>query len=200
MICKISRLFPITLSFDDKYSLLNRDNLTQPNQMQLSVTQKSFSDFFSSFLESSLNFEHFFKIMTLIPYVFPKKRTHENLVRSMTKKSRFKRSFKKQHAKCVQTLLKCQGQLLYHIYWSVLRQLSYKRSLLVICKISRPFINTLSADGKYSLLKRHNLRHPIQIQLSQKQKTFSQLFSGFLKSSLNFEHFQTKDDSHSWGI
>ena len=84
--------------------------------MQLSGTQKSFSDFFSSFLESSLNFEHFFKIITLIPYVFPKKRTQENLVRSMTKKSRFKRSFKKQRAKCVQTLLKRQGQLLYHIY------------------------------------------------------------------------------------
>ena len=76
-------------------------------------------------------------------------------------------------------------------------EMSYKRSLLVIWKISRPFINTLSADGKYSLLKRDNLRHPIQIQLCQKQKTFSQFFSGFLKSSLNFKHFQTKDDSHS---
>ena len=38
------------------------------------------------------------------------------------------------------------------------------------------------------------------MQLSQKQKTFSEFFSAFLKSSLNFEHFQKKDDSHSWGI
>ena len=38
------------------------------------------------------------------------------------------------------------------------------------------------------------------MQLSQKQKTFSQFFSKFLKSSLNFEHFQKKDDSHSWVI
>ena len=29
--------------------------------MQLSQTQKSFSDFFSAFLECSLNFEHFLK-------------------------------------------------------------------------------------------------------------------------------------------
>ena len=38
------------------------------------------------------------------------------------------------------------------------------------------------------------------MQLSRKQKTFSQFFSAFLKSSLNFEHFQKKDDSHSSDI
>ena len=38
------------------------------------------------------------------------------------------------------------------------------------------------------------------MQLSQKQKTFSEFFSSFLKSTLNFEHSQKKDDSHSWGI
>ena len=43
------------------------------------------------------------------------------------------------------------------------------------------------ADGKYSLLNRDNLRQPIQMQVSQKQETFSEFFSAFLKSSLNFE-------------
>ena len=38
------------------------------------------------------------------------------------------------------------------------------------------------------------------MQLSRKQKTFSEFFSWFLKSSLNFEHFQEKDDSPSLGI
>ena len=38
------------------------------------------------------------------------------------------------------------------------------------------------------------------MQLPQKQKTFSQFFSAFLKSSLKFEHFEKKDDSHSRGI
>ena len=75
--------------------------------------------------------------------------------------------------------------------------MSYKKSLLVICKISRLFPKTLSDDGKYSLLNRDNLKQPIQMQVSRKQKTFSQFFSAFLKSSLNFEHFQKKDDSHS---
>ena len=66
--------------------------------------------------------------------------------------------------------------------------------MLVTCKISRLFPNTLSADGKYSLLNRDNLTQPIQMQLSRKQKTFSEFFAAFLKSSLNFEHFQQKDD------
>ena len=37
----------------------------------------------------------------------------------------------------------------------------------------------------------------IQMQLSKKQKTFSQLFSAFLKIRLNFEHFEKKEDPHS---
>ena len=136
--------------------------------------------------------------MSLIADIFPKLRTQKNLVRSMPKKYGF--SFKKQHGKCAQTLLKCQGQILYHIYWSMLRKLSYKKSLLVICKISRLFPNTLNAHGKYCLFNRDNLTQPIQMQLSRKQKTFYEYFCAFLKSSLNLEHFPKKDDSHSWGI
>ena len=138
--------------------------------------------------------------MTLIAEVFPKLRTPKNKVRSMSIKSRFKGSFKKQHGKCAQTLFKFAWQNLYHIYWLLWRQLTFKKFLLVICKISRLFPNTLSADGKYSLLNRDNLTQPIHMQLSRKQKTFSEFFCAFLKSSLNFEHFQKKDDSHSWAI
>ena len=64
--------------------------------------------------------------------------------------------------------------------------------MLVLCKILGLFVNTLSAEDKYCLLYRDNLTQPIQILLSQKQKTFSQFFSPFLKSTLNFEHFQKK--------
>ena len=69
--------------------------------------------------------------------------------------------------------------------------------MLVLCKILRLFVNTLTADDKYSVLNRRNLTQPNQILLSQKEKTFSQFFSSFLKSTLNFEHFQRKDDPHS---
>ena len=69
--------------------------------------------------------------------------------------------------------------------------------MLVLCKILGLFVNTLTDDDKYSLLYRDNLTQPIQILLSQKQKTFSEFFSAFSKSTLNFEHFQKKYDPHS---
>ena len=59
------------------------------------------------------------------------------------------------------------------------------------------FVNTLTTDDKYSLLNRDNLRQPIRTTLSQKHKAFSQFFLDFSKSTLNFEHFQKKDDPHS---
>ena len=70
-------------------------------------------------------------------------------------------------------------------------------SPLVICKIFTTFVNTLSANDKYSLVIIDNLSQQIQIQLSLKQKTFSDYLSTFLKFSLNVEHFQKKDDPHS---
>ena len=66
-----------------------------------------------------------------------------------------------------------------------------------LCKILRVFVNTLTDNDKFSLLYRENLTQPIQILLSRKQKTFSELFSAFLKCTLNFEHSQEKADPHS---
>ena len=69
--------------------------------------------------------------------------------------------------------------------------------MLVLCKILGLFVNTLTDDRKYSLLYRDSLTQPIQILLSQKRKTFSKLSSEILKCTLNFAHFQKKDDPHS---
>ena len=69
--------------------------------------------------------------------------------------------------------------------------------MLVLFKFLRLLVKTLTDDEKYSLLYRDNLTQPIQILLSQKPKTFSRFVSAFLKSTLNFEHFQKKDDPHS---
>ena len=55
----------------------------------------------------------------------------------------------------------------------------------------------MTADDKYSLLNRDNLRQPIPTQLSQKKKAFSEFFLVFSKSALTCEHFQKKDDPHS---
>ena len=69
--------------------------------------------------------------------------------------------------------------------------------MLVLCKFLTLLVKTLTDDEKYFLLYRENLMQPIQILLSEKRKTFSEYFSAFLKSTLNFEHFQKKDDPHS---
>ena len=58
----------------------------------------------------------------------------------------------------------------------------------------------MSADGKYSALNTHNLTQSIPMELSPKQKTFSDFFSSFSKSSLNFEHLFKKDDPPCWCI
>ena len=67
----------------------------------------------------------------------------------------------------------------------------------MLCKILSLFVNRLTADHKYSLLNRDNLMQAIQIQLSQKQNTFPRFFSPFLIFTLNFEHFQEKDEPQS---
>ena len=50
-------MFVNTLTADDQYSLLNRDNLTQQIRTQLSQKRKAFSDFLLEFSKSTLNFE-----------------------------------------------------------------------------------------------------------------------------------------------
>ena len=55
------RLFINAFTADEKYSLVNRDNLALPIQMQFSQKQKAFYDFFDSVLKSRLKFEDFEK-------------------------------------------------------------------------------------------------------------------------------------------
>ena len=58
VIHKILIVFVHTLRVNDKHYLLNRDNLTQPIQIQLSQKQKICSELFFAFLQSILNFKH----------------------------------------------------------------------------------------------------------------------------------------------
>ena len=64
--------FVNALPADEKYPVLNRDNLTIPIQMQLSQKEIFFSQFLGAFLKSRLNFKYLDQKMTLIDFVFPK--------------------------------------------------------------------------------------------------------------------------------
>ena len=118
----------------------------------------------------------------------------------MSKKYHFRGYFGERHGERQQALLKSGWQDLYHSHWSLLKQLGWKKSLLMICKILKVFLNSLSARDKYSLRDRHNLTQPTQMHLSEKEKTLSQFFFQFSKSTLSFKHFPKKEDTHSWCI
>ena len=53
-------------------------------------------------------------------------------------------------------------------------------------------LNMLTTYDEYSRSNRGNLPLPIQIQLSGKLKTFSEIFVAFLECTLNLEHFEKK--------
>ena len=72
----------------------------------------------------------------------------------------------------------------------------WKKSLLLTCQVLALLVNPLAADEKYPVLTKDNLTIPIQMQLSQKQNTFSQFFAKFLKCRLNFKRFEKKEDRH----
>ena len=120
----------------------------------------------------------FRKNMTLIAYLFQRLRAAKSVVRYMCKSSASNSTcgifiaFQKEHGKRVSTLFKSDRQHLRHIYCSTGRQLSCKKSPLVICPRLSLFVNTMSAVDKRCLPIRDNLMEPLHMQLSQKLKTF----------------------------
>ena len=62
---------------------------------------------------------------------------------------------------------------------NTLMAVALEKSLLVIHKILRLLVNTLTADDKHYLLNRDNLAQPILIKLSQKQRIFLNFFWHF---------------------
>ena len=111
----------------------------------------------------------------------------------MSTKSCFRAPMEKEHGKRAETLLKSAPKH-YQIYRSLSRQLSWKKSLLLTCQILGLLVKTLDANDRYPVLNRYYLTIPVEMQLCQKQKTFTGVFSFILNFSLNFEHFGRKDD------
>ena len=74
-------------------------------QMHLSQKEKVFSQLFSPFFESALNSEHFQKKRTFIAYIIPKLPTTKNLLRQMSKISRFREPRDRRHGKWAEALI-----------------------------------------------------------------------------------------------
>ena len=73
--------------------------------MHLSQKENIFSRSFSAFFESALNSEHFQKKRTFIAYVFPKLPTTKNVLRQMSKSSRFREPVDRRQSKRAEALI-----------------------------------------------------------------------------------------------
>ena len=77
--------------------------------------------------------------------------------------------------------------------WEItLKVIELQKSPLDTWIFFRPFLNTLTAADKYSLIGIDKWMQTIQMHLSQEPKIFSEFFSMFFDAALNFEHFQKK--------
>ena len=70
----------------------------------------------------------------------------------------------------------------------------------VISEVLGQFANTSTVHYKYSRKDLENLPHQFQMQISATPKTFSEFFIVSMKSTLNSEYFEKKDQSHSLSI
>ena len=72
--------------------------------------------------------------------------------------------------------------------------------VLVGSELLGHFVNTLTADYKYSSKNRDSSWTQVPRKIFGKLKTFSGFFIAFLKLSLNLEYFEKKDQPHSLSI
>ena len=89
-VCGILGLVVNILTVDDQYSLRNRQNLWQPNQLQLSQKRNFFFQFLAAYLKFTSNVERCQnKKMTVKGYVFFKLETAKDVVSQRSKKTSF---------------------------------------------------------------------------------------------------------------
>ena len=108
--------------------------------------------------------------------------------------------FGSQHVNGSQTLL---GSARNHFHTTIpliWGRKSRKRLVLVRSEVLGQFVNTMTAVYNYFRENLENLWQQVQTQVSLKPKTFSRLFIGSMKSTLNLEYFEKKHQSHSLKI
>ena len=78
--------------------------------------------------------------------------------------------------------------------------MNWKNSALVRSKILGLFVNTLTAEYKYSPRNMPTFAKQVQTPLSFKKNKFSGFFVAFVKSTSNGEHLQKRGESSSLSI
>ena len=124
--------------------------------------------------------------------MFPKEVATETSRRSF-----FRTPFGNQRVNGFQTPLKVATHHCYPFFLWIWGKLSWKKTALLWLKILRLFVNTLTADDKYSFRNMQNFLQKLQTLLSEKRKTFSGFLIEILKCAWNLQHFEKKDESPS---
>ena len=102
-------------------------------------------------------------------------------------------SFGRQHVNGSETLLRSARNQLHTTLPLIRDSGSSKRLFLIRSELLGQFVNTLTADYKYSRQNWENLWQQIPMQISLKLNSCSRFFIAFLKSRLNFLCFERKD-------
>ena len=139
---------------------------------------KHFFSFFSTFFESALNFEHFKKKIPSYLMYFRNYRPRKTcLVKCLTTPvwEDLSTGDMVNGAKHWFSL----NESAFIILRNPVKVIELQKSLLDKWKFFRPFLDTLTADDKYSLISRDKWKQKIQMHLSQKQNIFSEFFSWF---------------------
>ena len=108
--------------------------------------------------------------------------------------------FGRQHVNESQTLLRSSRNHFHTTISLIWGRTSRKRLVLVRSEVLGQFVNTITAVYNYIRQNLENLRQQVQTQISLKAKTFSGFFIALMKSTLNLEYFEKKDQSHSLSI
>ena len=122
------------------------------------------------------------------------------MVTSLRVSSCFRTHFASKGVHGSQTLLEPALQRFYPNFSLIWDKVSWKRSPLVRSKILGLFCNTFNADRMSSFHRLEKLSRQVQTLLSQKRRTFSDIFLAFSECTQNFAHFETKDQPHSLNI
>ena len=140
------------------------------------------------------------KRMSVLAWLFRKSLFPKEVATETSRKSCFRTPFGNQRVNGFQTPLKVVTHHYYPFFPWISGKLSWKKNTLVWLKILRVFLNTLTADDKYSCRNMQNFLQQLQTLLSRKRKTLSGFFIAFLKCAWNSEHFEKKDECPSLTI
>ena len=135
--------------------------------------------------------------MSVLAEIFQKLLFPKEAAIETSRKSCFRTPFDNQRVNWFQTPLKVATHHYYPFFPWISGKLSWKKTALLWLKILRLFLNTLTADDKYSCRIMQNFLQQLQTLSSEKRKTYSGFFIAFLKCAGNLEHFEKKEESTS---